>query len=147
MDKIKINNFLNEFPGREFPEYELLSKNICSDIAKSIQMKFSLSNTADGLTMVKAINALSKSCEIASHIGEEFNLNLLLNACGIDAAEVVYINWHRFDKIDRLKLNDLAVHFYDIWYADVDDIDIFDYSLNWILSIRHDGHVKLLRSH
>ena len=145
MEKIKLDNFSNEYPGRDFPEYVSLSKSACSDIAQSIQEKFALANGTDGLTLVKAIDALARPCEVASHVGEDFDLNALLNACGIDAANVVYINWHRYDKIDRLKRCDLASHFYDIWYPDVDDIDVFDDSLSWILSVRHDGYIKLLR--
>lgn len=145
MEKIKLDNFSNEYPGRDFPEYASLSKSACSDIAQSIQAKFAQANATDGLTLVKAIDALSKPCEAASHVGEDFDLSALLNACGIDAADVVYINWHRYDKIDRLKRCDLAGYFYDIWYPDVDDIDVFDDSLSWILSVRHDGYIKLLR--
>ena len=145
MEKIKLDNFSNEYPGRDFPEYVSLSKSACSDIAQSIQEKFALANGTDGLTLVKAIDALARPCEVASHVGEDFDLNALLNACGIDAADVIYINWHRYDKIDRLKRCDLASHFYDIWYRDVDDIDVFDDSLSWILSVRHDGYIKLLR--
>lgn len=145
MEKIKIDNFSNEYPGRNFPEYMSLSKSACSDIAQSIQEKFTLANATDGLTLVKAIDALAKPCEVASHVGEDFDLNALLNACGIAAADVVYINWHRYDKIDRLKRCELASHFYDIWYPDVDDIDVFDDSLSWILSVRHDGYIKLLK--
>lgn len=145
MEKIKLDNFSNEYPGRDFPEYVSLSKSACSDIAQSIQEKFALANATDRLTLVKAIDALAKPCEVASHVGEDFDLNALLNACGINAADVVYINWHRYDKIDRLKRYDLASRFYDIWYPDVDDIDVFDDSLSWILSVRHDGYIKLLR--
>ena len=145
MEKIKLDNFSNEYPGRDFPEYASLSKSACSDIAQSIQEKFALANAIDGLTLVKALDAFAKPCEAASHVGEDFDLSALLNACGIDAADVVYINWHRYDKIDRLKRCDLAGYFYDIWYPDVDDIDVFDDSLSWILSVRHDGYIKLLR--
>jgi len=145
MEKIKIDNFSNEYPGRNFPEYMSLSKSACSAIAQSIHEKLALENVTDGLTLVKAIDALARPREVASHVGEDFDLNASLNACGISAADVVYINWHRYDKIDRLKRCDLATYFYDIWYPDVDDIDVFDDSLSWILSVRHDGYVKLLK--
>lgn len=145
MEKIKLDNFSNEYLGRDFPEYASLSKSACADIAQSIQEKFALANVTDGLTLVKAIDALAKPCEVASHVGENFDFNALLHACGIDAADIVYINWHRYDKIDRLKRYNLASYFYDIWYSDMDDIDVFDDSLSWILPIHHDGCIKLLR--
>jgi hypothetical protein len=145
MEKIKLDNFFNENPGREFPEYVSLSKIDCDEIAQSIQEKFSLKDATDGLMLVKAIDLLAKPCQSASHVGEDFDLNALLKERGIDAADVVYINWHRYDKLDKLKRSDLARHFYDIWYPDVDNIDVFDGSLDWILSMRHDGYIKLLR--
>jgi hypothetical protein len=145
MEKIKLDNFSNAYPGRKFPEYVSLSKSACADIAQLIKKKFALTNATDGLTLVKAIDALAKPCEFSSRVGEDFDLNALLDACGIEAADVVYINWHRYDKIDRLKRCDLATFFFDIWYPDVDDIDVFDDSLRWILLVRHDGYIKLLR--
>lgn len=145
MDKIKIDNFSRECAGSDFPEYVSLSKSACTELAESIQEKFALVNICDGLTLVRAVDAMAKPCEVISHVGEEFCLNELLYACGIDAADDVYINWYRYDKIDRLKRNDLDSHFFDIWYPEVDDIDVFDDSLNWILSVRHDGYLKLLR--
>jgi len=145
MEQIKLDNFFNEYPGRQFPEYVSLSKSACTEIAQSIQKRFSLENVTDGLTLVKTIDALAKPCEVASRVGEDFGLDALLHACGIDPADVVYVNWYRYDNIDKLKCRDLDTHFFDIWYPDVDDIDVFDESLDWILSVRHDGYIKLLR--
>lgn len=145
MDQIKIDNFSSQHPGCSFPEWDSLSKDACLEITQLIRKKFSLANIADGLALVRAIDALAQPCEIASHVSEDFDLNALLDACGVNAAEVVYINWYRYDEIDRLKRKDLARNFDDIWYPDVDDIDVFDESLSWILSIRHDGYIRLLR--
>lgn len=60
-------------------------------------------------------------------------------------AQKVYINWHRFDKIDQMQFPDLMGHFDDIWYPGADDIDIFDDSLNWVASVSHFGNVRLLK--
>lgn len=145
MEKIKHDNFSNEYPGHDFPEYMSLSKSACSVIAQSIQEKFALANVTDGLTLVKAIDTLAKPCEVIPNVGEDFKLNSLFNTYGIYAADVVFINWYRYDKIDSIKRDDFTSHFYDIWYPGVDDIDVFDDSLSWILSVNHDGYVKLLR--
>jgi hypothetical protein len=145
MEKIKLDNFEKEHHAYNFPEYVTLSKNACSVVVQSLQEKFNLTNISDGLMLVKAINSLAKPCKVLSYVGENFDIIAFLNDCGIDAADDVYINWHRYDKIDQLNRDLLARHFYDIWYPDVDDIDVFDDSLSWILSIRHDGYLKLLR--
>lgn len=39
---------------------------------------------------------------------------------------------------------DLANFFDYIWFPSSDDVDIFDASFDWILSIDHAGFVKLL---
>ena len=36
-------------------------------------------------------------------------------------------------------------YFDDIWYPDSDDIDIFDQTLSWILTVLHNGDVKILQ--
>ena len=145
MEQIKLDNFSNEHPGRQFPEYVSLSESACTEIVQSIRKRFALENATDGLRLVKAIDTLGKPCEVASHVGEDFSLDALLHACGIAPADAVYVNWYRYDNIDKLKLRDLDAHFFDIWYPDADDIDVFDESLDWILSVRHDGYIKLLR--
>lgn len=146
MDKIKIENFYAGNSGDDFPEYVSLSKNACSEITQSLRKKLVLENVTDGLALVRAIDALEHICDEVPRVNEAFRLCALLNACEISASNIVYINWYRFDNIDKLKLADLDEHFFDIWYPDVDDIDIFDDSLDWILSVRHDGCVKILRA-
>ncbi|WP_439590392.1 hypothetical protein [Hydrogenophaga sp.] len=145
MEKIKIENFLKDHCGNKFPEYESLSKVACSTLAQSICEKLSLPNSTDGLTLVKTIDSMARPCEAKANASENFDLNALLDSCGIDAEDAVYINWYRYDQIDRLKRNDVSNNFYDIWYPNVDSIDIFDDSLSWILLVRHDGYIKLLR--
>jgi hypothetical protein len=99
-----------------------------------------------GLKLVKAIDDLAKPCDFASPIDDSFDLNELLATCKLEASDDVYINWYRYDKIDQLKKSDLARFFTDIWYEGSDDLDIFDGTFNWMLLIRHDGYLKLLRS-
>ncbi|EKO31739.1 hypothetical protein LEP1GSC179_0008 [Leptospira santarosai str. MOR084] len=41
-------------------------------------------------------------------------------------------------------LIDLINNFDDIWYPSVDDIDIIDMSISWILSVSHFGEIKLI---
>ena len=54
----------------------------------------------------------------------------------------MYINWSDFKDIDVLDLEDVLRYFYDIWFPGMDDIEIFDETFNWLVSIRHDGVVS-----
>jgi len=65
---------------------------------------------------------------------------------GINAGTEVFINWHRFDRIDRIALLDLSNHFSDIWYPGSDDIEIFDESFDWLVAVHHDGDVRVIPS-
>ena len=60
-------------------------------------------------------------------------------------AATVYINWRHFESLDEMAFVALAKYFDDIWYAGADDIDIFDDTLSWVLSVRHDGEVRALK--
>lgn len=44
-----------------------------------------------------------------------------------------------------MSINELDKYFYDIWFPIADDIDLFDKSLSWILSIRHDGCITYIK--
>jgi len=64
---------------------------------------------------------------------------------GISAEKKVYVNWYRYDNVDEIQFVDLTKYFDDIWYPGLDDIDIFDATFSWILSISHDGAVRSAR--
>jgi len=74
-----------------------------------------------------------------------FNLIDTLNSISILPLPKIYINWYQFDDIDLINTSDLNKYFDDIWFPSADDIDLFDESLNWIVSIRHDGNVCFLK--
>lgn len=43
-----------------------------------------------------------------------------------------------------MRFKDLTEHFDYIWYPGPDDIEIFDDSLSWILSVDHGGYLRVL---
>jgi len=51
----------------------------------------------------------------------------------------------KFNKFDGFnadeEFDDLFKFFSDIWYPSLDDIEIFDINLNWIISVRHYGDI------
>jgi hypothetical protein len=75
---------------------------------------------------------------------QEFALRSLFPALGIAPQPELFLNWARFEEIDAFQTTDVAQYFNDLWYPGADDIDLFDASLSWIVSIRHDGVVSFL---
>jgi len=76
---------------------------------------------------------------------EHFDLAAVAKDLGISAEKKVYVNWYRYDNVDEIQFVDLTKYFDDIWYPGPDDIDIFDATFSWILSISHDGAVRSAR--
>lgn len=145
MEQVKIDNFYRESPEGNYPEFVTLDRESCEDIRALLSEKLRLKASADNTTLVNLIDRLGKTYEELSCNDSNFNLNIVLSALDIDWPEYVFINWHRFDSIDKLKLCDLINYFDDIWYPEVDDIDIFDDTLTWVLSVTHYGHLKVLK--
>ena len=139
MDAFKIEHF--ESAGNSsFPAFRQADAGECA----TIRDKF-LKQLGGGSTRPFA-DLLEKRQSFAGSI-EDFGLPplpALFETLSIHCLDSVYINWHscRDGDIDELFLSDLSTHFYDIWYPSSDDIDIFDASLRWVVSVRHDGCVS-----
>lgn len=63
----------------------------------------------------------------------------------IELSSQVLIDWSSQSNIDRLKWDDFTERFHDIWYPSSEDIDVFDESLSWIMSVSHDGVLCLVK--
>jgi hypothetical protein len=141
MHEIKINNFNKSHHGIEFPWYKALSPNDLEVLQKKLKSKLLLDANTDLLRLVKIM--ASKSSVILGIDAEDISFSLieLLKNQAIKPQSNVLINWYRFDEIDEIDINDLNKYFSDIWYPSADDIDIFDSTLSWFLSISHSGEI------
>lgn len=75
----------------------------------------------------------------------DFDLAKLVQHLGINPAVDIYLNWYRFDEVDMISLGDVSAYWSDIWYPATDDVDIFDESCTWILSVSHAADVSYAR--
>lgn len=135
MEKFKIDLFEKEY-DKKFPLIEALNIENCKHINQGILNKYS----------IKSKNVLSWLVENSSQykdvsIYHNFCFTKLLDSLNISSHSTILINWYRFDNIDRIQLYDFDKYFEDIWFEGTDDIDVFDESLNWFISIRHDGEI------
>lgn len=145
MDKLKIDNFSKIHREIDFPKYVSLDSVSAKKIQFLIAEKLKLEDCSDGLSLVKKIDARGALCEGINAEDEQFSLSEAISLAGLISSELVYVNWYRYDDIDKLCLNDFDKYFDDLWYPDLDDIDIFDDSLTWIMSVLHSGQIKVLR--
>lgn len=145
MEQFKIENFAKNHDANVFPRYDTLTDDECARVLHSISIKYRLDdeNKAD---IVKSIDERQTLIKESNANDPSFNLLNILQAQKIRPQPQVFINWCQYDQIDKIQLEDMVKYFSDIWYPASDDIDIFDYTFDWILSIDHGGILKLVKS-
>ena len=133
MDQIKLENFRKEY-GFDMPIVRSLSAGECIKIRENLLRKFSL-NDIDEFFKIDKFSRLDGF----NADEENFDLKAVFNKLGIAMPNEICINFNKFESIDILRFDDLSKFFSDIWYPSLDDIEIFDINLNWIISVRHYG--------
>jgi len=144
MDQYKIENFLKAYSGVTFPTYLHLDENHASAIRDAIAKSVD-SPDLNGLALVKKLRAVSTEAVSLQADESAFSVGTLLRELGVKSPKRVYLNWYRFDDIDQIGLADLDRYFSDIWYPGTDDLDVFDDSAAWVVSIAHHGKVWVFR--
>ena len=135
MDQIKLENFRKEH-GFDMPIVRSLSLDECIKIRENLLHKFSLDDI-DEFFKIDKFNKLDgfNADEV------NFDLNALFNELNIATPNEICINFNKFESIDILHFDDLSKFFSDIWYPSLDDIEIFDINLSFIISVRHYGAI------
>jgi len=140
MESFKIDHF--EVGGeKSFPKFKSLNPDECSVVAQKWRKAFSCRPETTDVELMKIISLTSQPVAECSSEDADFDLALLLAKLKIIPREAVYLNWHRFDKVDEMLFRDLCENLDDIWYPASDDLDIFDSSFTWIISIAHYGGI------
>ncbi len=140
METFKIDLFKSEHKT-DFPRFISLSTEDCLMLVDGLLKKYEFSNIDSLMKLLYSNKELLLSIDAC----EEFKLIDTLSSLKVNPLTDVYVNWRRFDDIDIFNIADVDKYFFDLWYPSSDDIDIFDESLDWIISIRHDGRVSFLK--
>lgn len=140
MEDFKVDLFKEEYKIN-FPNYIHLPESDCLELIRVISKKYKISVES----LVKELNSIQSFLENVN-AKDDFKLIDVLNRLSIKPSSQIYINWYRFDDIDVFDIIDLDKYFYDIWFSSSDDIDLFDKSLDWIISIRHDGCISFVKA-
>ncbi|WP_462112814.1 heat-shock protein [Campylobacter concisus] len=135
MDQIKLENFRKEY-GFEMPIVRSLLVGECLKIRENLLHKFSL-NDIDEFFKTDKFNKLDGFNADEAN----FDLKALFSKLNITAPNEICINFNKFESIDILHFDDLSKFFSDIWYPSLDDIEIFNINLNFIVSVRHYGAI------
>ncbi len=139
MDSFKIELLKKE--GIEFPFFlHLTDEDDLFNIQQILLENFNHLTIAELMEKLYTENIVS---DFNASNEAEFTIFALFKF--LDIAPInVFINWGKFDNIDEISFNDLDRYFYDLWFHSADDIDIFDDTYRWIVSIRHDGVIHCM---
>ena len=135
MDQIKLENFRKEH-GFDMPIIRSLSPSECLKIKENLLHKFSLQNIDEFFKIDKFSRLDGFNADEAN-----FDPKALFSKLNITAPNEICINFNKFESIDILHFDDLSKFFSDIWYPSLDDIEIFDINLSFIISVRHYGAI------
>lgn len=145
MEKFKIELFSQEYPDKEFPWFRHLSSEEQRYLYAKIAFLLKSSAEISSRELVEKIN--DNGIILSNFHAEKagFSLSAVLESKNIIPQDKVFINWYRFDDIDQLYFEDLNRFFDNIWYPGPDDIDIFDESFLWMLSVSHCGVISIIQ--
>jgi hypothetical protein len=143
VDAIKIENFRRLNPTLEFPRFAHLSPVECSQLRIDIAKRLSIDSGSGPLVVLSTLRAAARPV-FGVNAQNGIELHTLILSQNFKPGAEVFINWYRFDDIDRIALPDLSKNFCDIWYPSSDDIEIFDASLDCFAVFCHDGAVHVL---
>lgn len=147
MDAIKIDNFRRSYPGVQFAEFEPLAPDRCIDIRQSVARRLGLPADAPPLEVIAKLHEQAGAELGNAPESGSLDVRITLQKAGVEAGDRVYLNWYRFDDIDEIGVDELSRCFNDIWYPASDDVEVFDGTLSWVLSISHTGRMVLRRLH
>ncbi|WP_148815673.1 heat-shock protein, partial [Campylobacter concisus] len=139
MDQIKLENFRKEY-GFDMPIVRSLPAGECLKIRENLLHKFSL-NDIDEFFKIDKFNKFDGF----DADKENFDIKAVFSKLNIATPNEICINFNKFESIDILHFDDLSKFFSDIWYPSLDDIEIFDINLSFILSVRHYGGIYYVK--
>ena len=142
MEQIKIQNFEREYGPGNFFWFRTVPKPEALELLHRLRNRLLLPVHADALDVLKIIRDQSIRLEGLNAGHEKFDLRPTLDR--LRATDQVFLNWHHFNDLDEVRVDDLRDHFEYLWYPSSDDLEILDPELGWVLSIDHDGNTFLL---
>jgi hypothetical protein len=145
MRKYKIDDFTEDHPSSNFPAHEELSSHSAAKVREILAKKLKIEPPPDLIDLVKTVHLRGVIIESLNADADGFDLSEAFAKADIAPPEMVLLNWYRFDEIDKMRFADLREYFWDIWYPAADDLDICAENLEWILSIVHDGVIKVVK--
>ncbi len=112
MEMFKIEHFKTAYPNIEFPEFYSLDD---ADLPRLQNRLFDKLNIKDRdlLKLTKTLNSLASIISAVNAENEGFYLSSVFSHENIRPNEWVYLNWYRYDQVDKIRFSDLEKYFDD----------------------------------
>jgi len=131
---------LEETYPNGIPTHVMLNEEEGEALIRSLLMRIGVEPDDPRLPVVYEQLLNPVDCVNAKSSG--FDLAAVLHALGVRPNRDVYLYWPLYDDpTDRLALDIASANFRKIWSPGRDDLEIFDDTMTWILSIYHNGDV------
>ena len=143
MESFKIKHFKRNNTNEEFPWFHSLTPYEAQLLYARLLKQMDLDNTKPQ-DLVRRVNKIGERISEENAANEKFELLKVCNFLNLKPQEKIFINWYHYDDIDEFFFAELNKYFDDIWYPGSDDIDIFDDTLSWILSVSHNGEIHIV---
>jgi hypothetical protein len=139
MNVTKLHRLISVDPSIAHDDVRQLSPAEVGKLRAKLEAEVGLDSPQDVLALSFALQGRRKPVEGFNAESEDFNLADCLLQAGLVRPQRVCLNWMHFIEVDSVSFDVLAKHFDDFWYPKADDIDLFDESCKWVLSIDCDG--------
>ncbi len=139
MQDIKLQNMKEDYSC--IPNYETFSASEAKAIVRALINVYSLGDIKES----EAAEEILKKSVSVSLVNDDFSLKILGENLGIDIGDSLFISWNKFQEIDNINTAEFEEYFFDLWYEGIDNIEIFDSSLEWIVFIVRNGDIRLVR--
>lgn len=103
MDDFKIRNFEAAHLGRTLSVRKVGAKEVAA-LRAVLLMRLNLPEEADGLSLVNSLASRSVQLCGLDASSQDFDLGrILVDQVGVSLDDDVFLNWHRFEQLDRIK--------------------------------------------
>jgi hypothetical protein len=145
MQPFKLEHFAKDHPSEAFPVVEAVPGDTCRRIRREIATRLGLDPQIDPLAFTTAVRNESVLLPGVNATSSDFNVNALLGEWNLALSKDVYLNWDRFESLDRVLFVDVNNAFEYFWYPAAEDLEIIATDMSWILSVAHSGELYVLR--
>ena len=138
MDTTRVRLFSARFRAQPLPQIKTVDQAKLKKIQEDLAAKAGTHQN----TLSRIIGYLWQSFERVPGFQareEKFNLSSALASCGISPHDNVYVYWDDKDELESFRMEELSDKFKGIWFANMDNIVLFDDSFLWILYVNSNG--------